>query len=75
MSISPTVKTEVAWCFSYRNREEIPITNIICTYSSSYGKGAIYKYQSRWIKNAKLQSINNLELLAVKFAIKSFFRE
>ena len=76
MSISTTVKTEVAsWrdniYTSYRNLEEIPITDTIYTYTSSYGKGARYKDQRksrRWIENAKLQSIDNLELLTVKLA-------
>ena len=29
----------------------------------------------RWADKEKLQSINTLELLAIKFALKSFFKE
>ena len=83
MSLSPAAKTEVAWWrdniyTSYRNLEERPITDVVYTDASSHGWGTIYKKQEingGWANKETLQSINTLELLAIKFAIKSFFKE
>ena len=83
MSLSPSAKIEVAWWRdntynSYRNLEERSITDVVYTDARSHGCGATYKEQGingRWADKEKLQSINTLELLAIKFAIKSFFKE
>ena len=56
----------------------VGIANTIYIYTSSNGKRATYKghrKSGQRIEKAKSQSIDNLELQAVKLAIKSFFRE
>ena len=56
----------------------VGIANVIYTYTSSYENRATYKDQrksGRRIEKAKSQSIDILELQAVKLAIKPFFRE
>ena len=83
MFISPAAKIEVPWrrdniYTTYRSLEEITITDAVNTDASLHEWGATYNKQRRnrrWADKGKLKSINILELLAIIFAIKSFFKE